>query len=96
MESITMRQGKPAYETIALSQSQFGEFQDGSCIQNANKECVVYVNALWKIYVPNVYSSSLGGSYSFDNAKKNIIYTINDENGKAIASIALEMKPLLQ
>jgi len=59
MEGITMKQGKPAYQVASLSQSQFQAFQDGSCIQNANAECILYVNALGKIYVPNVYNSIL-------------------------------------
>ena len=96
MESITMKQGKPAYQVATLTQSQFQNFQDGSCIQNANKECILYINQLGKIYIPNVYSSILGGSYSFDSKNKAILYTITDENGKAIASIALQMKPLFQ
>lgn len=96
MESITMKQGKPTYQVISLSQSQFGDFQDGSCIQNANQECILYVNALGKMYIPNVYNSILGGIYSFDSKNKTIIYTITDEKGKAIANISLQMKPLFQ
>lgn len=96
MESITMKQGKPAYQVMNLTQSQFQNFQDGSCIQNANKECIVYVNTLGKIYVPNVYSSMLWGSYSFDSKNKTILYTITDEKGKAIAIISLQMKPLFE
>lgn len=96
MESIVMKQGKPAYQIAGLSQSQFADFQDGSCIQNANKECILYVNSLGKIYVPNVYSSMLWGSYSFDSKNKTILYTIADEKGKAIAIIALQIKPLFQ
>jgi hypothetical protein len=59
MEGITMMQGKPTYQVASLTQSQFEQFQGGSCIQNANKECILYINALGKIYVPSVYSSIL-------------------------------------
>ena len=96
MQGITMKQGKPAYQVIALTQGQFQDFQDGSCIQNANKECIIYVNSLGKIYIPNVYSSILWGSYSFDSKNKTILYTITDEKSKAIAIISLQMKPLFQ
>jgi len=96
MESITMLQGKSAYQVKALDQSQFGTFQGGSCIQNSNNECIIYINDMGKIYVPHVYSSILGGSYSFDGKTKSIVYTISDENNRAIARIAVQMKPLFQ
>lgn len=96
MESIVMKQGKPTYQTINLTQSQFGEFEGGYCIQNADKECMIYVNALGKIYIPNVYNNTLWGHYSFDSKNKTILYTITDEKDKAIAIISLQMKPLFE
>lgn len=96
MENIAMIQGKPTYQLISLEHSQFGTFQWGKCIQNQNKECIIYVNKEGKMYIPNIYSTMLWGTYGFDKENKAIVYTIHDENNKAIASIAVHMKPLFR
>ena len=59
VKGITMKQGKPSYQLTKLTQSQFQDFQDGSCIQNENKECIIYISPSGKMYIPNVYNSTL-------------------------------------
>jgi hypothetical protein len=42
--TIKLLQGQPNYESVTLTEPQFQEFQGGTCIKNANSECVLYIN----------------------------------------------------
>ena len=93
---ITLLQGVPNYQLVALTQSQFGQFQWGNCIKNASDECVIYSNDKWTLYVPGIYGSILGGTYGFDATTNTVQYTITDENGSPIATIHVQIQPLIK
>ena len=93
---IQMNTVLPQYKKITLQWTQFGDFDGGYCIQNNKNDCILYTSQKWVIYIPANYANNLLGKYTFDDEKKQTLFTITEPTGTPIMDIIVQTKTKIE
>ncbi|MDD3263232.1 MAG: VCBS repeat-containing protein [Candidatus Absconditabacteria bacterium] len=92
LSDVTLYQQEPFYTKVDLTESSFGAFFGGTCIQSLDKDCVLYISSIGQIYIPNSSSTSLVGEYRYDTTTRSVIYVIKDFLEKDIVRITTKTR----